>query len=181
MLTNPASNQVVDHPIGRPGCAPVWSNRPRHWFTLWVIWETVVVAVERSDRMADLVKYWGQETHARTNRMKRLFSAPGLDLAVRGTGPPKHFLLPAIHTLGPGNCRDISVGGRLPQLDHSIPPGRRYGPRTGVVGSDLFSLGSAMHTMCTGRPPFRADSAIAVLRRVCDDRPTPIRELNPDN
>ena len=46
--------------------------------------------------------------------------------------------------------------------------------------SDLFSLGSVMYTMCTGRPPFRADSAIAVLRRVCDDRPKPIRELNPD-
>lgn len=46
--------------------------------------------------------------------------------------------------------------------------------------SDLFSLGSVLYTMCTGRPAFRADSTIAVIRRVCDDAPRPIAELNPD-
>jgi serine/threonine protein kinase len=44
--------------------------------------------------------------------------------------------------------------------------------------SDLFSLGSVLYTMCTGRPAFRADSAVAVLRRVCDDMPRPIHEVN---
>ncbi len=46
--------------------------------------------------------------------------------------------------------------------------------------SDLFSLGSVLYTMCTGRPAFRGDSALAVLRRVCDDTPRPIAELNPE-
>ena len=46
--------------------------------------------------------------------------------------------------------------------------------------SDLFSLGSVLYFMCTGHPPFRADSTPAVLRRVCDDRPRPLREVNPD-
>ncbi len=46
--------------------------------------------------------------------------------------------------------------------------------------SDLFSLGSVLYAMCTGRPPFRADSGIAVLKRVCDETPRPIREFNPD-
>ncbi len=46
--------------------------------------------------------------------------------------------------------------------------------------SDLFSLGSVLYTMCTGRAAFRADSTIAVIRRVCDDAPRPIRELNPE-
>ena len=46
--------------------------------------------------------------------------------------------------------------------------------------SDLFSLGSVLYTMCTGRPAFRADSAIAVLRRVCDDQPRPISEIDPE-
>jgi len=45
--------------------------------------------------------------------------------------------------------------------------------------SDLFSLGSVLYTMCTGRPAFRADSTVAVLRRVCDDAPRPIAEVNP--
>ena len=46
--------------------------------------------------------------------------------------------------------------------------------------ADLFSLGSVLYALCTGRPPFRAESTMAVLRRVSDDTPRPIRELNPE-
>jgi alpha-galactosidase len=46
--------------------------------------------------------------------------------------------------------------------------------------SDLFSLGSLMYAMSTGRPPFRGDTGLAVLKRVCDDTPRQIREVNPD-
>jgi hypothetical protein len=46
--------------------------------------------------------------------------------------------------------------------------------------SDLFSLGSVLYAMCTGRPPFRAGGTYAVLRRVVEDAPRPIPELNPD-
>lgn len=46
--------------------------------------------------------------------------------------------------------------------------------------SDLFSLGSVLYMMCTGRPPFRGETVVSVLRRVCDEHPRPIRELNAD-
>jgi serine/threonine-protein kinase len=46
--------------------------------------------------------------------------------------------------------------------------------------ADLFSLGSTLYAMCTGHPPFRAESAVVVLRRVSDDTPRPVREINPD-
>jgi serine/threonine protein kinase len=46
--------------------------------------------------------------------------------------------------------------------------------------ADLFSLGSVLYAMCTGRPPFRANSAMAVLKRVCEDDPRPVREINPE-
>lgn len=45
--------------------------------------------------------------------------------------------------------------------------------------SDLFSLGSMLYTMCTGRPPFRAENSLSVMRRITDSEPTPIREVNP--
>lgn len=45
--------------------------------------------------------------------------------------------------------------------------------------SDLFSLGSVLYTLCAGRPAFRAESTVAVLRRVCDDEPRPLAEVNP--
>lgn len=46
--------------------------------------------------------------------------------------------------------------------------------------SDLFSLGSVLYTLCTGRAPFRADSTVATLKRVCDDEPRDICDVNPD-
>lgn len=46
--------------------------------------------------------------------------------------------------------------------------------------SDLFSLGSVLYTMCTGRAPFRAETTFGVLRRITDDEPRPIAEVNAD-
>src|SRR5438132_1822668 len=39
--------------------------------------------------------------------------------------------------------------------------------------TDLFSLGSVLYAMCTGRAPFRASGSMAVLKRVCEEPPTP--------
>ena len=46
--------------------------------------------------------------------------------------------------------------------------------------SDLFSLGSLMYAACTGHPPFTSRSVFGVIRKVCETRPHPIQELNPD-
>ncbi len=44
--------------------------------------------------------------------------------------------------------------------------------------ADLFSLGSVLYALCTGRAPFRASTTLAVLKRVCEETPRPIREIN---
>jgi serine/threonine protein kinase len=46
--------------------------------------------------------------------------------------------------------------------------------------ADQFSLGSVLYTMVSGRPPFRAASALAVLKRVAEDTPRPIRQIIPE-
>ena len=46
--------------------------------------------------------------------------------------------------------------------------------------SDLFSLGALLYFMATGHPPFRAERALAVLNRICNDRHRPVWEVNPD-
>lgn len=46
--------------------------------------------------------------------------------------------------------------------------------------TDLFSLGSVLYATCTGHPPFRAPTTMAVLKRVCEETPRPIREINPE-
>ena len=46
--------------------------------------------------------------------------------------------------------------------------------------SDLFSLGSVVYAMCTGRPPFRAETTYGILKRVIDEEPRAIATLNPE-
>jgi serine/threonine protein kinase len=46
--------------------------------------------------------------------------------------------------------------------------------------ADLFSLGCVLYTMCTGRPPFRAGTPLAVMKRICEDTPRSIRHQNPN-
>ncbi|NQV28553.1 MAG: protein kinase, partial [Rhodopirellula sp.] len=46
--------------------------------------------------------------------------------------------------------------------------------------ADLFSLGSVLYQMLSGRPPFRAPNTVAVLKRVVEDTPRPIKEIIPE-
>ena len=45
--------------------------------------------------------------------------------------------------------------------------------------ADLFSLGSVLYQMASGRPPFRAANTVAVLKRVCEDTPRPLADVLP--
>ncbi len=53
--------------------------------------------------------------------------------------------------------------------------GRRVDHRT-----DLFSLGSVMHAMLTGRPPFAADTAMNTMGRILNDTVDPIELTRSD-
>jgi serine/threonine protein kinase len=46
--------------------------------------------------------------------------------------------------------------------------------------SDLFSLGSSLYAMAAGRPPFRAETSLAVLRRITDEPARPLHEIVPE-
>lgn len=44
--------------------------------------------------------------------------------------------------------------------------------------ADLFSLGGVLYAMCTGRPPFMGSTPLSVMRKVCEESPPAIREIN---
>lgn len=46
--------------------------------------------------------------------------------------------------------------------------------------TDLFSLGAVLYAACTGVSPFRGETLMGVVRKVCETDPRPIREINPD-
>jgi len=46
--------------------------------------------------------------------------------------------------------------------------------------TDLFSLGSVLYTICAGHSPFRAETTMGVLHRICNETPRPLREVNPE-
>ncbi|MFE4974071.1 protein kinase [Kitasatospora sp. NPDC056651] len=46
--------------------------------------------------------------------------------------------------------------------------------------SDLYALGCLLHEMLSGEEPFRAPTALGVLRRHVDEPPVPLRELRPE-
>ncbi|MEV7776483.1 serine/threonine-protein kinase [Kitasatospora sp. NPDC086791] len=46
--------------------------------------------------------------------------------------------------------------------------------------SDLYALGCLLHEMLAGEAPFRAPTALGVLRRHVDEPPVPLRELRPE-
>ena len=46
--------------------------------------------------------------------------------------------------------------------------------------SDLFSLGTVLYLLTTGRLPFDGETTMAVLTALAVDEPVPVRDLNPD-
>jgi eukaryotic-like serine/threonine-protein kinase len=67
------------------------------------------------------------------------------------------------------------VAGTPPYMSPEQARGEVLDHRT-----DLFSLGSVLYAMCTGRAPFHASTVLGVLRRVSEDEPPAIRSINPE-
>ncbi len=73
----------------------------------------------------------------------------------------------------------LTQTGIVTGTPHYMSPEQAIGKPTDPR-SDLFSLGSVLYFMATGRPPFRADKAMGVLNRICHEPHTPVWQDHPE-
>ena len=71
----------------------------------------------------------------------------------------------------------VTRSGFIAGTPHYMSPEQARGESIDTR-SDLFGLGSVIYFMATGRPPFRADNAMAVLHRICYEPHRPVDDVN---
>jgi hypothetical protein len=71
---------------------------------------------------------------------------------------------------------DLTSSGAALGTPEYMPPEQAAGRRPGPAG-DVYALGAILYRLLTGRPPFRGDSAVAVLEAVATKEPIEPRRL----
>ncbi|WP_063739313.1 serine/threonine-protein kinase [Streptomyces iakyrus] len=70
----------------------------------------------------------------------------------------------------------LTATGQIVGTGLYLAPERALGKPAGPA-SDMYSLGCVLYQLLSGRPPFQADTAVALLHQHLDSAPVPPREL----
>ena len=73
----------------------------------------------------------------------------------------------------------VSTSGSIVGTPLYMSPEQVYGEELDAR-TDLFSLGTVLYALATGKNPFDATSSVAVMKKVADLDPPPLRQARPD-
>ncbi len=90
---------------------------------------------------------------------------------------------PHVSDFGLSRCLDdketrLTANGQIFGTAGYMSPEQASGIDNVGLESDVYSIGAVLYCMLTGRPPFRASSAVVTLQQVRDELPAPPRLLN---
>lgn len=98
------------------------------------------------------------------------------NIFIQKKGPAKLLDFGLAQARGEGGLTEPGVVMGTP---HYMSPEQCDG-RSATPLSDLYALGASLYAALAGRPPFVAESAVAVLRQHLDREPEPLRKHRPD-
>ncbi|OHB77690.1 MAG: hypothetical protein A2Z34_09775 [Planctomycetes bacterium RBG_16_59_8] len=78
-----------------------------------------------------------------------------------------------------GESRRITLSGTAVGTPYYMSPEQAEGRRQVDARSDVFSLGSVLYEMTTGKTPFEGEGVVEIMRSVVEKDPLPPRKLNP--